>query len=364
MELLDQKHTGTDFFALTIPYDRELIRLAKNLGRKWSPKHKVWLFEKGKTKKEKLVQAFHLAPDKAGGASERIPEEYINLLERRRYSKNTIQNYTSLFGKFLAYFEGTPAHELTDADIAKFQNYLVSTKGISISTQNQYINAIKFYFEKVLGRDKQYYQIYRPIKEFKLPKVLSEKEVTAILSNVTNLKHKAMLLLVYSAGLRAGELVNLRISDIDSEQMRVFVRGGKGKKDRVTILSEKALEVLRVYFKKYWPKKFLFEGQKGGPYSDSSLRRVFSLALRQAGITKKVTLHSLRHSFATHLLESGADLRYIQELLGHNSSKTTEIYTDITHKGWEKIRSPLNDLELDLKTHDSQPNRPDIVHKN
>lgn len=347
MKLLEQKHKGTDFFALAIPYDPEKIRIAKTLGGKWNSSHKVWLFEKERVKKEKLVQAFHLAPEKADHVSERIPKAYIDLLERRRYSKNTIQTYTSLFGKFLAYFEGTPAHELTDADVAKFQNFLVSTKGVATSTQNQYINAIKFYFEKVLGRDKQYYQIDRPIKEFKLPKVLTEKEVVAILNAVHNLKHKAMLLLVYSAGLRAGELINLQVNDIDSEQMRVFVHGGKGKKDRVTILSQKALDVLREYFKKYKPKGYLFEGASGGRYSDTSLRKVFHQALTKSKINKKVTLHSLRHSFATHLLEKGVDIRYIQVLLGHNSSKTTEVYTHITHKGWEKIQSPLDTLELD-----------------
>ena len=128
--------------------------------------------------------------------------------------------------------------------------------------------------------------------------------------------------------------------------MRVFIRGGKGKKDRVTILSKKALEVLREYFKKYRPKEYLFEGQHGSKYSDSSLRRVFISAISTAKISKKVTLHSLRHSFATHLLEKGVDIRYIQVLLGHNSSQTTEIYTHITHKGWEKIQSPLDNLDL------------------
>lgn len=227
-----------------------------------------------------------------------------------------------------------------------FQTYLVKQKKVSTSSQNQYINAIKFYFEKVLGREKGYYHIERPIQEFKLPKVLTEKEVSAIFNAVHNLKHKAMLLMVYSSGLRAGELINLKITDIDSEQMRVFVRGGKGKKDRVTILSQKALDVLRQYFKKYRPKEYLFEGQHGSKYSDSSLRRVFISATSTAKISKKVTLHSLRHSFATHLLEKGVDIRYIQVLLGHNSSQTTEIYTHITHKGWEKIQSPLDNLDL------------------
>ncbi|KYG76156.1 hypothetical protein AWW68_08075 [Roseivirga spongicola] len=277
----------------------------------------------------------------------KVPKEYLEQLERRRYSPNTIQTYLSLFEKFLSHFNSIEPEQLNDSHVAEFQTYLVSEKKVSTSSQNQYINAIKFYFEKVLGRERGYYHIERPIKEFRLPKVLTEKEVSAILNSVHNLKHKAMLLMVYSSGLRAGELIKLHIGDIDSEQMRVFVRGGKGKKDRVTILSQKALVVLREYFKKYRPKEYLFEGQNGGQYSDSSLRRVFISAIQRAKLSKRVTLHSLRHSFATHLLEKGVDIRYIQVLLGHNSSQTTEIYTHITHKGWEKIQSPLDNLNLD-----------------
>ncbi|KYG82884.1 hypothetical protein AWN68_12610 [Roseivirga echinicomitans] len=278
----------------------------------------------------------------------KVPKEYLEQLERKRYSPNTISTYISLFEQFLSHFPQVSPETLRDEHVAKFQTYLVKTKKVATSTQNQYINAIKFYFEKVLGREKGYYQIDRPIQEFKLPKVLTEKEVIALLKTVTNLKHKAMLLMVYSSGLRAGELINLKINDIDSEKMRVYVRGGKGKKDRVSILSQKALDVLREYFKKYRPKEYLFEGQNGGIYTTSSLRRVFSNAIKNAKITKKVTLHSLRHSFATHLLESGVDIRYIQILLGHNSSQTTEIYTHITHKGWEKIQSPLDKIELNM----------------
>ncbi|KOF03339.1 hypothetical protein OB69_06960 [Roseivirga seohaensis subsp. aquiponti] len=275
-----------------------------------------------------------------------VPKEYLDQLERKRYSPNTISTYISLFEQFLNHFPQVSPETLSDDHVAKFQTYLVNTKKVSISTQNQYINSIKFYFEKVLGREKGYYHIDRPIQEFKLPKVLTEKEVIALLKTVTNLKHKAMLFIVYSSGLRAGELINLRISDIDGEQMRVFIRGGKGKKDRVSILSVKALETLRIYFKEFRPKEYLFEGQNGGRYTTSSLRKVFYTALVKSKIRKKVTLHSLRHSFATHLLEKGVDIRYIQILLGHNSSKTTEVYTHITHKGWKKIKSPLDNIDL------------------
>ena len=334
------------FYGVAIPYDAALIAKAKTLKGRWNAKLKLWLFPKSDRSLELLNNAFLLDERESKIIKANVPKEYIETLERRRYSPNTIQTYVALFKKFLNHFEGIEPTALTDDHVAQFQTYLVKKKRVSTSSQNQYINAIKFYFEKVLGREKGYYHIERPIKEFKLPKVLTEKEVAAILNSVHNLKHKAMLLLVYSSGLRAGELINLKVNDIDSEQMRVFVRGGKGKKDRVTILSQKALNILRQYFKKYRPKEYLFEGQGGGPYTTSSLRKVFHSAIRNAGIKKSLSLHSLRHSFATHLLESGVDLRYIQELLGHNSSQTTEIYTHITHKGWEKIQSPLDKLDI------------------
>ncbi len=347
MQLEQVKIEGKLQYGLAIPYDQTLINKAKQLKGKWHPELKLWLFEHNEKTKHYLVLEFSLEERvETKYTSKMVPQEYIDLLVRRRYSENTIKTYLSLFEQFLLHFKSTAPQELTDAHVAEFQNYLVKKKKVSTSSQNQYINAIKFYFEKVLGRDKAHYHIERPIQEFKLPKVLTEKEVAAILTVLPNQKHRAMLLMVYSSGLRAGELINLRVSDIDGQQMRVFVRGGKGKKDRVTILSQKALDVLRQYFKKYKPKEYLFEGQNGGQYSTSSLRKVFLTALSEAGIKKQVTLHSLRHSFATHLLESGVDLRYIQELLGHTSSKTTEIYTHITHKGWEKIKSPLDKLNI------------------
>lgn len=252
-----------------------------------------------------------------------------------------------MFKDFINYFPEKDIEALTETDIQVYQNYLVRIKKVSSSTQNQVINAIKFYFEKVKGGKRTVYTLERPIKESKLPQVLSKKEVMAILGSVHNVKHKAMLYLAYSGGLRAGELINLRKEDIDSESMRLFIRGGKGKKDRVTLLSKKALNLLRIYYREYKPVNWLFDGQNGQQYSLSSLRSVFNQAVKRAQISKRVTLHTLRHSFATHLLEKGTDLRYIQVLLGHNSSKTTEIYTHITHKGMNKITSPLDELDMD-----------------
>lgn len=197
-----------------------------------------------------------------------------------------------------------------------------------------------------MGGKRKMYLIERPRKETYLPEVLSEEEVTAILKSIINLKHKALIMTIYSGGLRISELINLKVKDIDSDRMNIRVAQSKGKKDRYTLLSKKTLLTLRQYFKEFKPKEWLFEGEGGGPYTDSSIYQIFKKALASAKIKKKVSIHSLRHSFATHLLENGTDLRYIQNLLGHSSSKTTEIYTHITNKGFDQIKNPLDKLDI------------------
>jgi len=223
-----------------------------------------------------------------------------------------------------------------------YHQLLIKQKKISRSTQNQSINAIKFYLEQVLGRDRQYFKLERPKKTKTIPEVLSEEEVAIILKATDNLKHKAILTTIYAAGLRVGELLNLKISDIDSHHMRIWVREGKGCKDRLTTLSPHLLKLLRVYYKRYRPQEYLFEGPQGSPYSPTSVRKILARACSRAGIRKKVRPHTLRHSFATHLLEQGTNLRYIQQLLGHTSVKTTEIYTHVSSKNLQTIHSPLD----------------------
>ena len=208
------------------------------------------------------------------------------------------------------------------------------------------INAIKFYYERVLKGERKTYLIDRPKKEKTLPTVLNEEEIKLLLNKTENLKHKAILMMAYSAGLRLGELINMKIKDIDSKRMQIRVEQAKGKKDRYTILSNKMLAILREYFVRYKPNEWLFEGEKGGQYSARSIQKVAKLSATKAGIKKNVGVHTLRHTFATHLLENGTDLRYIQSLLGHESSKTTEIYTHITTKGFDQIKNPLDQLDL------------------
>jgi integrase/recombinase XerD len=236
--------------------------------------------------------------------------------------------------------------KIDESMITAFMRYLVTERKISISYQNQSINAIKFYYERVLGGHRKVYLVDRPREEKKLPIVLSEKEVADLLIATLNLKHKAILTLAYSAGLRLSEITSVKLTDIDSKRMQIRIEQGKGKKDRYTLLSPKLLNLLRIYFTKYKPLKYLFEGPDKSQYSGRSVQLILQKYAVLAGIKKKISVHSLRHSFATHLLENGTDLRYIQNLLGHESSKTTEIYTHVTTKGFDKIKSPLDNLDI------------------
>ncbi|MCX6286555.1 MAG: site-specific integrase [Bacteroidetes bacterium] len=272
------------------------------------------------------------------------PENYIEKLIIMRYSKNTIRVYAECFKEFINYFSSKKIEEISQADIFAYQRYLIEERGVSTSYQNQAINAIKFYFEKVLGGKRETYYIERPRKERFLPEVLSESEITLIIDSIQNLKHKSMIMTAYSGGLRVGELLSLKLSDIDSKRMLITLRQGKGKKDRVTLLSKVLLELLRQYYKVYHPREYLYEGIAGGAYSERSIQNVLKRVCEKAGIRKHVTMHTLRHSFATHLLENNTDIRYIQELLGHSSPKTTQIYTHITTKGLDQIKSPLDKL--------------------
>jgi site-specific recombinase XerD len=278
-------------------------------------------------------------------SNQKILETYLRILQQKRYSSNTIKTYTSYFTQFQEYFGNDHLHHVSTEQINSYILELVNKSGISPSQQNQRINSIKFYYEKVLGREKEYYKIERPRKERKLPTVLTKREVQQILENIKNVKHKCILTTIYSAGLRRSELINLKVSDIDSKRGLIKIRGSKGKKDRYTLLSVELIKLLRKYYRIYGPDDWLFEGQHGHQYSATSIARILQKALRKAGIQKHATPHSLRHSFATHLLEQGTNLRYIQEILGHEDPKTTQIYTHVATNEISKIRSPLDDFD-------------------
>jgi integrase/recombinase XerD len=272
-------------------------------------------------------------------------EHFKNYLKSQRYSPNTIKTYTDALGVFFQFHSNKAPEQLEIEDIIHFNTGYILRKNLSASYQNQVINAIKLFYRNRFNRFMNLDNIQRPRREKRLPNVLSKQEIKAIIEAPTNLKHRAMLSLIYACGLRRSELLNLTLKDVLSDRNLLFIQQSKGKKDRVVPISDKIIEMLRTYYKAHKPKTWLFEGQNTGEqYSERSLQLVLKQALQKAGNQKPVSLHWLRHSYATHLLESGTDLRYIQELLGHSSSKTTEIYTHVTTKSLQQIRSPFDDL--------------------
>ena len=276
-------------------------------------------------------------------------EQYLisfkNYMNFRRYSQNTIKTYADALEVFFRFYKDQAPESLNIEDIINFNTSYILKKNLSASYQNQVINAIKLFYRNRFNRTMEVDFIQRPRREKRLPNVLSKNEVKSILEAPTNLKHRAMLSLIYACGLRRSELLNLTLKDILSDRNLLFIRQSKGKKDRVVPISIKLIEILRDYYKAFKPKTWLFEGQEvGKKYSERSIQLVLNQAVEKAKIVKPVSLHWLRHSYATHLLESGTDLRYIQELLGHSSSRTTEIYTHVSTRNLQQIRSPFDDL--------------------
>jgi integrase/recombinase XerD len=353
------------------PFNEQLFLKMKNIeGAKWSKDEKIWILPKKPTTLPSIFNTFRgiawidlseWKSDKKDINSknnqqkvelETLSEDRILELSNfkkhllsKRYSENTIKTYSEALALFLRYFHNKAIEEIDNEDLINFNNDYILKQNLSSSFQNQIVNSIKLFFVARKGKKLDPDLVHRPRRAKSLPNVLSKEEVKAILDAHNNLKHKVMLSLIYSCGLRCGELLSLEPQHIDSKRNIVLIKNSKGKKDRIVPLSPKILEMLRDYYKINKPKNYLFEGQTvGQPYDQRSLQLVLKQALKKSGITKPVTLHWLRHSYATHLLENGTDLRYIQELLGHSSSKTTEIYTHVSTKSIQQIKSPFDDL--------------------
>jgi integrase/recombinase XerD len=338
-------HKGSPRIAIYFEKNAALIARIKTFeDARWSASNKYWHLPDTEANRLhfNLPLAHTLVPNAEGIAS---IETFKRYLLSKRYSPNTINTYSEALKSFLTFCNTKAVKDITNEDVILYNNDYILKHNLSSSYQNQIVNAIKLYFKIVKETSIEIDKIHRPKREKTLPNVLSKEEIKAILEAPKNLKHKAMLSMIYSCGLRRSELLNLKPNDIDSKRNVVIIRQSKGKKDRITPLSPKILELLRDYYKEYSPKTFLFEGQeKNTQYSARSLEEVLKKSIKLATINKPVTLHWLRHSYATHLLESGTDLRYIQELLGHNSSKTTEIYTHVSTKNIQQIKSPFDDL--------------------
>lgn len=274
-----------------------------------------------------------------------LPPGFMEKLRQVRYSDHTVRVYTTYFRDFQEYFEGCDIDRITPEEINGYLVFLINKKGISTCQQNQRINAIKFYYEKVLGQPRRCYAVSRAKREKTLPDVLSKEEVRAILSAVvTDLRLWCMFSVLYSAGLRISELLALKPDDINVSRSLIRVRQGKGRKDRFTLLSKPLIKKLTEYRELYKPKVWLFERTPGEQFTESIVSKRLKAAAQEAGITKRIYPHLLRHSFATHLIEQGTDLKIVKELMGHNSIRTTEIYVHIADTFKSNIKSPLDDI--------------------
>lgn len=267
-------------------------------------------------------------------------------LEDNRYSVRTVDSYLSQLELFFKFYNEKRPLEINHDEVTDFISNFIITNGFSASYQNQVISAIKLFYE-LSGKSRIIPQILeRPRRSRALPKVFSKEEISRILNSTRNNKHKLLLWMIYSCGLRRSEVTNIKLSDIDRDRNILHIREAKGGVDRIVPVSEKVWIKLDEYIDGYSPRYYLFEGQKGERYSVESVYNVFKKALKNAGINKEVGVHSLRHSYATHLHESGLDIRYIQELLGHKSTRTTEIYTHVSRRNLISVRSPIEDLDL------------------
>jgi integrase/recombinase XerD len=354
-------------------YDAKAIELIKTLpGVKWSQTEKKWHIgyhpealniikntfkntgvyiqtlneynDVVKPKQTEIKNPSDALPDLNAIHIEKI-KQFKYWLQNKRYSQSTVGTYLDSIKTFLRYYHLKELAEITNEDLIIFNNEYILANKYSASYQNQIVNAVKLFFRGIEHKQLQPELIHRPKTQKLLPNVLSKEEIKLILNAHGNIKHKAMLSLIYSCGLRRSELLHLKLTDIDSKRGLVIIRQGKGRKDRIAPLSEKILNLLRDYYTAYKPNLWLFEGQdKKSQYDERSLQNVLKQALEKSRITKPVSLHWLRHSYATHLLENGTDLRYIQEILGHSSSRTTEIYTHVSNKSLQKIVSPFDTL--------------------
>lgn len=345
-------HKGKAVIFIRFGYDRDLnARVRKLTGVQWSQSEKAWFVADN----PHYRQFFGLIAPLAGKAvmvhihpiNVTALTLFVETLQLKAYSPSTLNTYRNEFAQLLYILKDKSVADLDAGRLRDYFLYCINTLKLSENTIHSRMNAVKFYFEQVLGKARLFIDIPRPKKRLILPNVLAISQIEQLFGQLENLKHKTMLFLAYSAGLRVSEVVNLKISDINSERMVITIKGAKGKKDRTVALSEGILGLLRKYYQTYKPVDWLFEGQYGNsPYSTRSLQQIFHRAKEAAKIRQPMTFHSLRHSYATHLHESGTDIKLIQELLGHNDIKTTLRYTHVSKRTLEGIKSPFDALSI------------------
>ena len=362
-------HRKENRIILHFPFDNTLIDHVRTIkGATWSKTLKAWYVKDSKKNLDTISVLFKniatidtskitkkaLFKRNLTEAQKKLLNSYYLFLKGKRYSKSTINTYTFFIADFINFHTKTPLEELTNRDVELFIETVFIERNYSISSQRQFISALKTFTVFCPQTIIDNLSLERPKKSRSLPNVLSQEEVLRIIQLTKNLKHRAIIVLLYSSGLRIGEVTGLLLKNIDIQRKQIKVEGGKGRKDRFVVLATSYLPLLQNYLTTFKPARYFIEGPIGKKYSESSIRKFLFKSVQKAGISKKVTPHTLRHSYATHLLENGVGLRHIQELLGHAKPETTMIYTHVAKKDLLDIQSPLDTILLNLNKNDKR----------
>lgn len=364
-----QKHIGLKF-----KYNEDLLHIIRDIPyARWSKTQRLWYlpysdynlnviktcFKNAAVVDSKELNGKAIVYDKTlpklkekrqlTDEQKRLLNNFYKYLRGKRYSKSTIDTYTFFVADFVAFYKDKILEDLTNRDVELYIESVFIKRKYSISTQRQFISALKLFIAYEPSTHIENLELVRPNKDKKLPNVLSKEEIIRLIASTQNLKHRAVITLLYSGGLRIGELINLRIEDFNFERKQIFIKNSKGRKDRYVTLADSFLPMLKNYLMTYKPQYYFVEGQPKLKYSASSIRKFLSKNVARSGIKTKVTPHVLRHSYATHLMEDGVGLRHIQVLLGHSKPETTMIYTHVMRKDLMNIKSPLDKAVEDLK---------------
>ena len=370
---LEQKvHRKKSQLLVRFSYHDRLIALIRSIGGSyWSKSLQTWYVNYSEENVQTILTLFKgitkvdtskltkkkLFKRNLTESQKKLLNSFYLFLKGKRYSKSTIQTYTFFIADFINFHSKTPLEDLTNRAVELFIEKVFLERNYSISTQRQFISALKVFIVFYPHTEINDLILERPKKSRKLPSVLSQEEVLRIIASTQNLKHRAILVLIYSCGLRISELINLELTDFYIERKQLIIKNGKGRKDRYISLADSFIPLLSNYYYSYQPKIYFVEGQKGGKYSAESVRQFLKKSCIKANITKTVTPHTLRHSYATHLLENGVDIRYIQSLLGHAKPETTMIYTHVRRKDLMEIQNPLDIALQKLNKEDKTNNK-------
>lgn len=353
IEVVLAKHQGEKILKLIFSYNKDLIQQIRNIpGCRWSESMHCWHVPYC-TNLIARLNALGIAPKFNETDFIVLKQDYKNslndfyrYLKWKRFSPKTISSYLNAVKKFLLYYHNEELEQLSNQEINAYLYYL-QRNGFSTSTQNIFVSGIKLFFRKIADKNVDVLKVERPIRSKPLPKVIAKEDIESMMATISNIKHKTALLLIYALGLRRSELINMKLADIDSKRMMLSIRNAKGQKDRTLPISPKLMEHIKKYYFACRPIKYLIEGaKKGESYSPTSLQKIFHFNMDRIKPNNTFTLHCLRHSCATHLLENGTDIRFIQELLGHKSTRTTEIYTHVSMRSLKNIKNPSDDFDI------------------